>query len=122
MKIVRYFFVGAAAAAVDVGLFTIFAYWLHFNYLIVGACTFILATLVNYVLCVHYVFESGVRFTPRHEIAMVFLVSSIGLLVNQSVLLLMRKQLKSGQAARQDNGDGDGISLELLCASIYYLW
>jgi putative flippase GtrA len=86
MKVVRYFFVGGVAATVDIGLFTVFAYWLGYNYLVVGACTFILATLVNYILSVRYVFESGVRFTPGHEISLVYLVSGAGLILNQLIL------------------------------------
>ncbi len=88
MRIVRYFFVGGAAATVDIGLFFIFANWLEFNYLAVGACTFMVATFVNYVLSIRHVFESGVRFSQRHEVAMVFLVSGVGLLINQGMLYI----------------------------------
>ena len=86
MRIVRYFFVGAAAAAVDIGLFTLFVHGLGFNYLVVGAVTFVIATAVNYALSIKVVFRSGARFRQRDEIALVFGVSTIGLAVNQSVL------------------------------------
>lgn len=86
MIIVRYFFVGGVAAAVDISLFAIFAVWLGFDYLLVGPCSFVLATLVNYALSIRFVFESGVRFSQRHEVLIVFLVSGVGLLVNQGVL------------------------------------
>jgi len=86
MKIVKYFFVGGVSACVDIGLFTIFAIFLGFNYLLVGMCTFLLATAVNYVLSIYHVFESGVRFTKKKEIIAVFLVSGVGLLINQVIL------------------------------------
>jgi len=86
MRIVRYFFVGAAAAAVDIGLFTFFVYALHFDYFVVGACTFVVATAVNYALSVQHVFQSGARFRRRDEIALVFAVSAVGILVNQGFL------------------------------------
>jgi putative flippase GtrA len=86
MRIVRYFFVGAVAAAVDIGLFTIFARLLGYNYLAVAACTFVVATLVNYSLSVRHVFASGVRFVRSREVALVFAVSAIGLAINQGVL------------------------------------
>ncbi len=86
MRIVRYFFVGAAAAVVDIGLFALLVYGFGWHYLVAGACTFVLATTVNYVLSVRHVFESGARFAHAHEIAMVFAVSAIGLAVNQGVL------------------------------------
>jgi putative flippase GtrA len=86
MMLVRYLFVGSAAALVDIGLFTVFARLLGYNYLIVAACTFVVATGVNYGLSVRHVFESRVRFSRPYEIALVFAVSAIGLAVNQGVL------------------------------------
>jgi putative flippase GtrA len=86
MKIVRYFFIGGIAAAVDIGVFAVFAKLLGFNYLAVAAVGFVLATLVNYFLSVRHVFESGVRFGRRQEIAIVYLVSTVGLAINQTVL------------------------------------
>jgi len=86
MRLVRYFFVGSAAALVDIGLFAVFARLLGYNYLIVAACTFVVATGVNYGLSVRRVFESRVRFSRPYEIALVFAVSAIGLAINQGVL------------------------------------
>lgn len=88
MRLLRYFFVGGAAAVVDIGLFYLCAGILGWNYLIVGTCSFILATLVNYVLSVRVVFQSGVRYSRHHEIILVFLISGAGLLLNQLILYL----------------------------------
>jgi putative flippase GtrA len=87
-RVARYFGVGATAAAVDISLFWFFAAYLGHNYMIVGSLTFILATAVNYVLSVRYVFESGVRFARHHEVLLVFGVSAVGLVVNQLVLFV----------------------------------
>ena len=86
IRVAKYFGVGAVAAAVDLSLFTLFAGWLGYNYLVVACFTFVLATAVNYALSVRFVFESGVRFVRHHEIALVFAVSAIGLAINQAVL------------------------------------
>lgn len=86
MRIVRYFFVGGIAASVDLCIFIVFAKLIGWNYLAVAAVGFIIATLVNYLLSIRHVFESGVRFARRHEIGLVFLISGIGLLINQTVL------------------------------------
>jgi putative flippase GtrA len=88
MRIVRYFFVGAVAATVDIGLFALLVHGFSVHYLVAGALTFVLATGVNYVLSVRHVFESGARFRRRHEVALVFVVSAVGLAVNQLVLYL----------------------------------
>jgi len=82
----RYFLVGGVAAAVDIGIFTVFARLLGFPWFPVAVIGFVLATVVNYVLSVRHVFDSGVRFAPRVEIAFSFLVSVVGLGINQAVL------------------------------------
>jgi putative flippase GtrA len=93
MKIVKYFIVGGVAAGVDIGLFTLCANYLGYPYLIVGFCTFILATLTNYLLSVRYVFQSGVRFEKRHEVILVYVVSAVGLVINLAVLYVCVEML-----------------------------
>jgi putative flippase GtrA len=88
MRVIRYFFVGGAAAAVDIGLFVLGAKWLGFPYLPVATVSFVVATAVNYFLSVRHVFESGVRFRKHEEIGLVFIVSALGLAVNQLILWL----------------------------------
>jgi putative flippase GtrA len=78
--------VGGAAACVDIGLFMLFAKGLGLPYLSVAAGSFIVATLVNYVLSVRFVFVSGRRFRRRWELALVYLVSGVGLALNQAIL------------------------------------
>ena len=86
MKIIKYFLVGGMAAVVDIGLFYLGAGVAGWNYLIVGTVSFTLATLVNYVISVRVVFQSGTRFRRSHELALVFLVSCAGLAINQAIL------------------------------------
>ena len=95
MKIVRYFFVGGAAAVVDIGIFFLFAKLAGHDYLLVGCVGFLIATAVNYVLSVKHVFKSGVRFTKRREIILVYAVSLVGLSINQLVLYVMIEQAHS---------------------------
>jgi len=87
-RIARYFAVGGVAACVDIGLFWLFARYYGFPYLRVSALTFVAATLVNYWLSIRFVFVSGTRFRPRWEVAMVFAVSAVGLVINQAILAL----------------------------------
>ena len=88
MKIFRYAAVGLAAAITDFLIFAIFAKFLELNYLAVGAVGFIIATTINYFLSIRFVFKSGVRFRFGKEITLVFLISLVGLGVNQAVLYL----------------------------------
>lgn len=89
MKIVRYFFAGGAAALVDWSVFWILVRGLDVQYLVAAVISFIIATLVNYLLSVRFVFQSGVRYSRRHETALVYLVSAIGLGTNVLVLQVL---------------------------------
>ena len=86
MRIVKYFFVGGAAAFIDIGLFSIFASYLGWPWIPVSIATFIIATLTNYLLSIQFVFESGARHKKHVEVFGVFIVSSLAILVNQLVL------------------------------------
>ncbi|MFT5138398.1 MAG: putative flippase GtrA [Rhodothermales bacterium] len=86
MKVIRYAAVGATAAILDFLIFAVFAKYLNYNYLLIGAIGFIIATMLNYFLSIRFVFESGVRFGFRKEFALVFLISAIALSVNQTAL------------------------------------
>jgi putative flippase GtrA len=70
-------------------IFFIFAKILRFNYLAVGALAFIVATFVNYILSVKYVFKSGIRFSKQKELFWVYVVSIIGLIENEVILYLL---------------------------------
>jgi len=89
MKIARYFLVGGVAAAVDICIFTVAVKGFGFNWFLVALCGFMFATAVNYLLSIRYVFESGARFKKQAEVSLIFIVSGIGLVINQSVLWLL---------------------------------
>jgi putative flippase GtrA len=93
MKIVRYFFVGAIAAVIDIGLFTIFASYLKFPWAIVSIISFIISTLANYFLSIRFVFKSGLRYKKQHEILGVFIVSTLALFLNQMFLYLFIEKM-----------------------------
>ena len=59
MKIVKYFFVGGTAAAVDIVIFSIFAGYFGLPWIPVSIFTFILATFISYFLSIRFVFQSG---------------------------------------------------------------
>ena len=92
MKVVRYFFVGGIAALVDFGSFVFLIEVFGLGWFWAALIGFVLATAVNYLLSVRHVFESGVRFSRRHEVALVFLVSALGLLLNQTMLYILIDQ------------------------------
>lgn len=86
MKVVKYFFVGAAAAAIDIGIFSIAVKMFQLPWFPVALVSFVVATAANYALSIRHVFRSGARFRRSAEVSLVFLVSGIGLVINQTVL------------------------------------
>lgn len=93
LKIFRYFFVGGAAAVVDVGLFFLFAKLLGYNYFVVGCVAFSIATALNYFLSIRFVFRSGARFTRKIELVFIYFVSLVGLGLNQMILFGLIERL-----------------------------
>ena len=83
----KYLFVGGAATAVDWSIFAIFAVWLSFNYMVVGGVGFLIAAGVNYLLCIKFVYRSGARFQRREEVIAVYMVSGMGLVFHELLLL-----------------------------------
>lgn len=92
-RLIRYFFVGGTAAVVDIGVFGVLVKVLGLPWFPVAAFSFVLATMVNYILSVRFVFKSGVRFRAQTELLLVFVVSAVGLAVNQAELWLLISRL-----------------------------
>jgi putative flippase GtrA len=86
VRAARYFVVGGVSACFDIGFFYVFAKLLGYNYLGVATVGFVFAVLVNYYLSVRFVFTSGVRFSRGQELLLIYLVSSVGLLIHLAVL------------------------------------
>ena len=93
MKIVRYFFVGGVAAGLDITVFGILTKGLGLPWFSVAVFSFVLANIVNYLLSIWYVFNSGVRFSRHHEVFWVFVVSGVGLVFNQAILWALIERL-----------------------------
>jgi putative flippase GtrA len=89
MKIIKYFIVGSIAALTDISLFYIFAKLLAYNYLIVAFFSYTIATFVNYILSINYVFQSGIKFSKKQELSLIYLVSGIAIMINQISLYIL---------------------------------
>lgn len=86
LKIVRYFFVGGSAAILDSTIFYVFVKIFYFNYIIVGAIGFIIATYVNYFLGVKFVFNYSAKFSRKMEIMTIYIISGFGLILHLTIL------------------------------------
>ena len=95
INIFKYACVGGVCTILDLAVFAIFAKALNYHYVLVSSTGFALATLLNYLLCIRFVFQSGRRFSRRSEIVSLYVVSLIGLLLNQVVLVLFVEMFRT---------------------------
>ena len=110
-QLVRYFWVGACAALLDLAFFVLFHNALGLNYMAVGIAGFILATLLNYLLSVRWVFTSGARFGRGMEIASVYGVSLVGLALHALVLYAAVERLALSP-----------LAAKLLATGLVFFW
>ncbi len=78
--------VGAVASFVDWGIFSAAHFGLGLHYVAAAALSLVVATLLNYVLSVRYVFASG-RFRRSLEVILVYSVSTVGVGLNIGLMI-----------------------------------
>lgn len=80
----RYFGVGLVSAGVDwLVFFLLLQFVIQLHYLLAVALAFLLATYVNYRLCVRYVFTPG-RYGTGITVGLLYGVSAIGLCLDMA--------------------------------------
>ncbi len=84
----RYLVVGGIAAIVDITLFLLLNHYLSFHYLLLATMSFVVATLVNYILCNRFVFRHQQAHSSQARFALTYLVSGVGLAIHHSCLFL----------------------------------
>lgn len=88
-QLIKYFFVGGAAALCDWGFYWLLINIFSLHYAVAAALSFLIATLVNYLLSLKWVFINSSRFKRGTEMGLVFMVSAVGLLINQVTLVFL---------------------------------
>lgn len=84
-KLYQYLCVGGSAAIVDLGVFLSLNTLTDQHYLINNSISFVLATFVNYLLCVRYVFDAS---GAKNALTLTYIVSFVGLMIQNSVVWL----------------------------------
>ena len=91
IKIFRYLIVGTIASIVDFSVLFTLVNFFSFHWFYSASLSFILATIVNYYLSITYVFSSGIKFKEREEFLLVFIMSIVGLTLNQAFIYILYK-------------------------------
>lgn len=117
---IRYFVVGGICALTDWVVFPIFLYGADFHYLIAGTISFVIATGLNYVLSVRYVFDAGGR--ARHtEVLLVYAASAVGLLINLAALGALIELVGIHPMIAKILGTGSAFAWNF-CARYYWIF
>ncbi len=80
--------VGIIATIVDIGLYTLCANVLGIPYLIAGVAGFLVSMVVNYYLSMKFVFKHRDDISRRREFGVFAILSLIGLILNEMILLV----------------------------------
>lgn len=85
-KLYQYLVVGGISAIVDISFFLLLRQHLQIHYLIIATMSFVVATLVNYLLCNHFVFNHHQKRSTKTRFFLTYMVSGIGLFIHHSAL------------------------------------
>ena len=88
-QLFRYLCAGGTAALLDWFIYWLLIYIFGFYYLVAAIISFSVATMVNYYLSANWVFRNSSKYSRTSEIILVFMVSLVGLLINQVCLILL---------------------------------
>lgn len=86
VQFVKFGIVGVIAFCIDYGLFLLMTYVFGINYLIASAISFVISTIFNFAASMRYVFAGKRGQTRSHQFVIFFVLSVVGLGVNQLVL------------------------------------
>lgn len=88
-EIIRFVIAGGAGFAVEIGLLILLKEKLGMDTLIATPIAFTVSVIVNYLICVFWVFD-GAREQSGKSKAAFFLTSAAGLVLNEVLMLLFR--------------------------------
>lgn len=88
IQFIKFSIVGVIAFCIDYGLFLLLTYVFGVNYLIASTISFVVSVVFNYTASMRYVFKGRPDQTRTQQFIIFFVLSVIGLGVNQLVLWL----------------------------------
>ncbi|MGE3319007.1 MAG: GtrA family protein [Candidatus Berkiella sp.] len=87
-KLYRYILAGGSCAVLDISLFLMLRQHFEYHYLILATFSFVIATLANFILCNHFVFQFKQSHSSQRRFMLTYLVSGIGLCIHHSFLFV----------------------------------
>ena len=93
LQIIKFGIVGIIATFVDVGVLVVLKELLHIDVLVSSAISFCVSVAVNYILSMKFVFQSREDISKTKEVIGFFVLSAIGLGLNQMIMLILVESL-----------------------------
>jgi len=95
MKIVEYFLVGALSALLDFIIFLWLIKIWGISWFISNIISFSISVIFNYLISIKFVFQSKIRYEKHVEFLLVFFLSLLALVINQSILFIMISEFRN---------------------------
>lgn len=92
-QIAKFGVVGVVATVIDFGVMNLLHYGFHLEILLANTAGFVVSLMFNYAASMKFVFEHRDGMSRRREFAMFVVLSIIGLLLNDGIVLSLNKGL-----------------------------
>jgi putative flippase GtrA len=92
-QLAKFGVVGVVATVIDFGVMNVLHYGMHLDILIANTVGFIISLIFNYLASMKFVFEHREGMSRRREFAIFVVLSIIGLLLNDGIVVALNKGL-----------------------------
>lgn len=92
-QIAKFGVVGVVATVIDFGVMNLLHYGFHLEILLANTAGFVVSLMFNYAASMKFVFEHRDGMSRRREFTMFVVLSIIGLLLNDGIVLSLNKGL-----------------------------
>lgn len=92
-QLAKFGVVGVVATVIDFGVMNLLHYALHLDILIANTAGFTISLIFNYVASMKFVFEHRDDMSRKREFVIFVVLSIIGLLLNDGIVLALNKGL-----------------------------
>lgn len=85
----KYFVVGALCTLLDIAVLFILTNYFGLNYILSSIISFTTGSVLNYILCIQWIFDTRVVSNQYKEFLYYLLITGFGLLLNTVVIWIM---------------------------------
>jgi putative flippase GtrA len=91
---IKYVFVGGVCTLLDFGLLFLLTHFCEVNYLVSSVISFLAATVLNYYLCIWWIFDVRTVQNRYREFIYYLIITGVGLSINTLVIWCLTEYLQ----------------------------